>query len=222
MTLSAPFDAVCFDCDSTLTRLEGIDELALRAGVADQIVPLTAAAMDGTLTIDQVYAKRLEIIRPDVAALAWVGERYVAELVPGVRETISALQAAGKAVHVVSGGLLGPVEHLALALGVAPANIHAVAVTTDADGDYVDFDRTSPLARKGGKAEVCRLIAGRNGRIALVGDGVTDLEAREGGAFVVGFGGVAARPAVLAGADVFVPGPSLTDVLPHLLTRDEL
>jgi len=54
-----------------------------------------------------------------------------------------------------------------------------------------------------------------------VGDGVTDLEAREGGAYVVGFGGVVARPAVIVGADVFVAGPSLGDVLVHLLTEEE-
>ena len=33
---------------------------------------------------------------------------------------------------------------------------------------------------------------------------------------------VAARPAVIAGADAFVHGPSLLDVLPALLTAQEL
>ena len=55
----------------------------------------------------------------------------------------------------------------------------------------------------------------------MVGDGVTDLEAREGGAAVIGFGGVVARPKVVAGADVFIHGPALTAVLPALLALDE-
>jgi phosphoserine phosphatase len=38
------FAAVCFDCDSTLSRIEGIDELARRAGLEQEIAPLTDAA----------------------------------------------------------------------------------------------------------------------------------------------------------------------------------
>ena len=222
MTAPTKFDAVCFDCDSTLSRLEGIDELAVRAGCVSEVEPLTAAAMDGTLSIEQVYARRIALIRPDRAAIDWVGERYIADLVPGARETIAMLQRLGKSVHVVSGGLLQPVRHLALALGVPSANVHAVEVTFDANGAYRGFDETSPLTTANGKATVVREIAARFGRTALVGDGVTDLRAREGGAFVVGFGGVAARPAVIAGADAFVHGPSLLDVLPALLTPEEL
>lgn len=212
------YSAICFDCDSTLTTLEGIDELAVRAGIADQIIPLTAAAMDGSLTIDQVYARRLELIRPDARALSWVGQRYIETVVQGARETIAELMARGKSVHVVSGGLLQPVQALALALGVPHDRVHAVAVTLDDRGDYAGYDTASPLARAGGKAIICRELAARYGRIALVGDGVTDLEAREGGATVIGFGGVVTRSAVVAGADVFVAGPSLYDVMAHLLT----
>ena len=222
MTPTQPYSVICFDCDSTLTTLEGIDELAVRAGIAGQIVPLTAAAMDGTLTIDEVYAKRLELIRPDRAALEWVGERYVATLVEGAAETVSELMARGKSVHIVSGGLLQPVQRLALALGVPMARVHAVAVELDEAGAYRGFDTGSPLARKGGKAVVCRGLIARHGRMAMVGDGVTDLEAREGGATVIGFGGVVARPAVAAGADVFVAGPSLSDVLAKVLTAEEV
>lgn len=221
MTKTPPFDAICFDCDSTLTTLEGIDELAVRAGISDQIVPLTTAAMDGQLSLEQVYARRLELIGPDAAALAWVGERYLATLVPGAAETIARLSALGKSVHIVSGGLLQPVARLAAALGVPADQVHAVAVDLDRSGRYLGFDRASPLARAGGKAIVCRRIAARFGKTALVGDGMTDLEARDGGAYVVGFGGVVTRPGVVAGADIFIHGPDLTAVLPVLLTPQE-
>ena len=39
------FDAVCFDCDSTLSRIEGINELARRAGCEAEIASMTEAAM---------------------------------------------------------------------------------------------------------------------------------------------------------------------------------
>jgi phosphoserine phosphatase len=213
----ARFDTICFDCDSTLTRIEGIDELAVRAGIADQIVPLTMAAMDGRMTIDAVYGQRLDLIRPDREAIAWLGQRYVDELVGGARETVAAVQLAGGAVHIISGGLRQPILVLANALGIPAAHVHAVDVHFDRAGCYAGFDTASPLARSGGKATVCRTIAAGGSSLAMVGDGVTDLEAREAGAFVVGFGGVIARPVVVAGADVFIAGPSLTDTLAVLL-----
>jgi phosphoserine phosphatase len=221
MSRSPPFDVICFDCDSTLTRIEGIDELAVKYGCVRAVEPLTSAAMDGSLSIEEVYARRLELIKPDAAALAWVGRRYVDELVYGARETIGALHARGKSVHVVSGGLLAPVRHLALELGISAENVHAVDVWFRKDGTYLDFDQASPLCRANGKAVIVAALAARFGRIALVGDGITDLEARNGGASVVGFGGVVSRTAVLQGADVFIAGPSLRDTLPALLTPEE-
>jgi phosphoserine phosphatase len=215
------FDAVCFDCDSTLSSIEGIDELASRAGLESQIAPLTAAAMEGTLTLDAVYAKRLSLVRPDRAALAWLGKRYVDELVPGAKETVDILHRTGKAVYIVSGGLLPAIAQLAQALTIPHNRTIAVDVLFASDGSYLDFDRQSPLTRSDGKAVVCQSLANTHRSIAMVGDGVTDLAARTGGAYIVGFGGVVQRPAVVNGADAFVPGPNLTAVLDALFTKAE-
>ena len=67
------FAAVCFDCDSTLSRIEGIDELASRRGLKREISRLTEAAMNGSLALDAVYAERLSMVSPDEAAMAWLG-----------------------------------------------------------------------------------------------------------------------------------------------------
>ena len=211
------FDVVCFDCDSTLSRIEGIDELAWRAGVEKDVVPLTTAAMAGTLSLDTVYAQRLSLVRPGRASIAWLGQRYVDEVVPGARDTVSALIRAGKSVHIVSGGLRPALKPLAHSLGIPLSQVHAVDVRFDEDGAYLDFDRQSPLVHANGKAIVCRSLAGNGSSIALVGDGATDLEARESGVFVVGFGGVTRRKILIEGADVFVAGPELTAVLNPLL-----
>ena len=223
MTRERPkFSAICFDCDGTLTRIEGIDELARRSGQEDAIAPLTAAAMGGSLSLEEVYAKRLAILRPNRDALAWLGQRYVEEIVDGAVETIATLQRLGKSVYLVSGGLLRPVITLAKALALAPSNVCAVEIYLDGNGSYVGFDADSALARSDGKAEVCRGLAARHGVLAMVGDGVTDLNARAGGAYVVGFGGVTHRPVMVEGADHFVADAPLTRTLEALLTDEEL
>ncbi len=211
------FDIVCFDCDSTLSRIEGIDELARRAGVEKEVTPLTAAAMSGALPLDAVYAQRLSAVRPDRASIEWLGKRYVEEMVPGARETISALARAGKSVHIVSGGLRPAIEPLARVLEIPASHIHAVDVLFEDNGAFHDFDRQSPLVHPNGKAMVCQSLAASRHSIALVGDGATDLCARESGVFVIGFGGVIRREALVKGADVFIAGPDLTAVLGPLL-----
>ena len=81
-------------------------------------------------------------------------------------------------------------------------------------------DDARALAREG-KAVVCRLLAARHGSIAMVGDGVTDVAARAGRAYIVGFGGVVYREAVAMGADCYVTDAALTATLEPLLSDEE-
>lgn len=218
--LSSPrFAVVCFDFDSTLSACEGIDELAARAGVADQVAPLTTAAMEGKISIESVYAKRLEIIRPARDAIDWLGQHYIAEAVAGARETLGALRSANVPTYIVSGGLRPAILPFAAACAIAPENVHAVDVWFDDAGAYKNFDLSSPLTKADGKATICRMLAEKHGPLALVGDGVTDVAAQSAGAHVIGFGGVVARPAVRNTADSFVDSQNLTDVLPLLFEQ---
>ena len=211
------FAAVCFDFDSTLTRLEGIDELAARKGVEKDIAPLTVAAMEGTIPLESVYARRLDLIRPAQADVVWLAERYIDAMVPGVEETFAALRRAGTEIFIVSGGIRAAILPFVARLELPPVNVFAVNIAFDAAGAYRDFDRTSPLTKADGKAEVCGVLLERHAPLAMVGDGITDMAARHAGAFAIGFGGVTARAAVRSKADVFIEEPSLTATLDCLL-----
>jgi phosphoserine phosphatase len=211
------FEAVCFDCDSTLSRIEGIDELARRHGLFDEVAALTDKAMNGELALESIYEHRLALIKPTQTDIAWLGDLYIRELVDGVQETIQALQAQGKLIHIVSGGLRQAILPLAKLLNVESENVHAVDVFFDENGDYHDFMRHSPLSMSGGKARICRRLRMRFSNLALVGDGKTDLEAKEAGAYMIGFGGVVRRALVEEQADCYVTDSSLSAVLPYLL-----
>lgn len=211
------FEAVCFDCDSTLSRIEGIDELARRNGLFDEVAALTDKAMNGELALESIYEHRLAMIKPTQADIAWLADLYIREMVDGVQETIQALQAQGILVHIISGGLRQAILPLAELLGVAEENVHAVDVFFDDNGDYQDFLRHSPLAMSGGKARICRRLRMRFSKLAMVGDGKTDLEAKEAGAYMIGFGGVVRRALVEQQADRYVADSSLAAVLPYLL-----
>lgn len=219
-----PFAAVYFDCDSTLSTIEGVDELiaAIDPGLTAELAELTERAMNGTAPLAEIYETRLARIAPRRDLLHRVGELYVERQVPDARDVIQALRTLGKHVGVISGGLLPAVRHLALHLGIPEVNVHAVPVTFTEHGDYVDFDRRSPLWQNGGKVEVLRSLPAQHRPVAFVGDGATDLETQGAGADrFVGFGGVTARAIVRERAEAFVDGPSLAPVLRHVLTPSE-
>jgi phosphoserine phosphatase len=194
------FRFVFFDVDSTLVTIEGIDVLG--AG-HPEIAELTERAMNGEIALEDVYARRLDIIRPSRAAIDALAERYVASLVPGATEAIEILRAQGTNIHLVTAGIAQAVLPLASHLGVPERAVHAVALRFNA-GEYEDFDRRSFLTRSGGKELVVRDVRARtHGKAALVGDGVSDLEAKPAVDLFIGFGGVHVRPKVKENADVF-------------------
>ncbi len=209
------FDIVCFDCDSTLSKIEGIDELARRVGLGDELAKLTDAAMNGDVALEDIYGKRLDLIKPNRDAIDWLAEFYIAELVDGVAEVFAELQKHNKTVHIISGGLLPAILPLAKLLNVPVEQVHAVDIYFAENGDYLGYEIESPLAKNGGKAAIIKSLQSTN--TFMIGDGKTDLEAQQVGAKVIGFGGVVNRKLVREHADFFIVDKNLTAVLPYIL-----
>lgn len=207
-----PFRTVIFDCDSTLSALEGIESLS--SGAGEEVERLTAASMRGEVPLEAVYQRRLELALPDRTAVDALGRAYIDALVPGAREVVRALLGQGVDVRILSGGLLPAVRALAAELAVAADRVAAVDVRFRDDGSYAGFDADSPLARAGGKHDVIRdWLPPPERPVMLVGDGATDLEAKPAVDLFVAFAGVADRPGVTAAADVVVRSRSLEPVL---------
>jgi HAD superfamily phosphoserine phosphatase-like hydrolase len=208
---------VCFDVDSTLAAIEGVDWLADRRGadVAAESHALTAQAMDGQLPIEAVYARRLARIRPTAAELALLAHAYLDTLQPGMERLVATLLALDCQVHLVSGGFRQAIRPLARALGVPEAQLHAVTLAPDpADGTYSLLDGPQPLATQAGKPAVVRALA-LPAPAAMVGDGSTDAAVRDVVDTFIAYTGVVHRPAVVACAHQVAP--SVTALVPLLL-----
>lgn len=216
-----PYRTVVFDCDSTLSAMEGIESLA-GPEYADEIARLTDAAMAGEIALEEVFGRRLELIHPTRDDVAEIGRRYVECALSGVRELVAALRALDKRVVVVSGGLLPAVRTLSRELEVDET--HAVDVSFAADGSYAGFESDSPLARTGGKIDVLAALAARpeTGAIAFVGDGATDVEAGHLAARFIAFGGVVRRENVFREASVHCTSSDFRALAPLLLSSEEL
>ena len=221
------YDHIFFDCDSTLTAVEGIDALADAGGKGWRIGVLTQASMDGQLDLEQIYDKRLRAIRPTRRQIERIRQIYKQHVVEDAAQVVRALQEWGHQVYIISGGLAEPVIQFGLFLGVPRENIRAVQVEYNAlSGDwwqhedlrgreesYLAYEH-GDLTVSDGKARIVRdLLGEKRGRSLLVGDGVSDLLAGTAVDLFVGYGGVVSRPRVQEKAPAFIHTPSLAPLL---------
>ena len=56
------YQNIIFDCDSTLTKIEGLDFIAQRHGLKDQVAAITTRAMNDEITFEKALKLRLELI----------------------------------------------------------------------------------------------------------------------------------------------------------------
>jgi len=203
------FDVVIFDCESTLSTIEGIDELAASIGKKREVASLTKKAMEGLLPYDKVFEKRLSLIKPNMKQLVDLGKLYHSHLVEDAKEVIGALKLLNKKVFLVSGGLTFAIRELGKELSIEDKYIFGNDTIHDANGNYQTYIE-GPLRRNFGKLQIIRQIAGKK---IMIGDSVTDWESKEGVDLFVGYGGVVRREKIEAKSDVYIYHPSLSPLL---------
>lgn len=210
---------VLFDCDSTLSAIEGIDELARARGpeLYAAVEAMTSEAMNGAIPVESVFGRRLEIIRPGAPEVAAVAARYIETVEPTAAATLDVLLRRGWTPVIISGGFRNAIQPLARHLGID--RVEAVELRFDAaTGAYLGYDEAYPTTRSGGKPEVVRRLRHELApdRVVMVGDGVSDLEAKPEVDLFVGFGRYAERARVREEADAYIR--ELAE-LPPLLER---
>ena len=197
---------ICFDCDSTLSSIEGIDELARLRGpeMHASVEAMTCDAMEGRIRIEDVFGRRLDAIRPSLGDVEELGRRYVDHAEPTAADTLASLLKAGWTAAVISAGFVQAIRPLAAILGIS--RIEAVVLFFAADGSYAGFDSAFPATRTGGKREIIERLRRELSpeKVVMVGDGVSDLETSPAVDLFIGFGGFVTRERVRREAGKFV------------------
>lgn len=216
-----PIDAFVFDCDGTLSMIEGIDELARSNGVGEMVESLTADAMSKLGISEEIYHARLSLVQPELEQAIAIGQQYYKRQVPHVSNVIQLLMRLNKTVYIVSGGLHQSVESFGELLQVPRNNIYAVNVQFDTNKKYIDFDRSSPLIRSHGKREIIMQLKKHHPRIVHIGDGLNDYVVYDLVTRFIGFGGVFYRENIAEGCEYYIKATSMAPLLPLTLTKDE-
>lgn len=165
---------ICFDMDSTLIETEVIDELAIRAGVGDQVKEITERAMRGEIDFCESFTERVALLKGlDESVMKDIAENL--PITEGLDRLMEVLKRVGYKTAILSGGFTYFGNYLKQRFGFDYVYANELEIvdgklTGRHLGDIVDGKR---------KAELLRLIAQvENVNIAqtiAVGDGANDL-----------------------------------------------
>ena len=165
---------ICFDMDSTLIETEVIDELAIRAGVGDQVKAITEAAMRGEIDFCESFRQRCALLKGlDVSVMQEIAENL--PITEGLDRLMRILKKVGFKIAILSGGFTYFGNYLKQKYNIDYVYANELEVengklTGRHVGDIVDGKR---------KAELLRLIAQVENvdirQTVAVGDGANDL-----------------------------------------------
>lgn len=165
---------VCFDMDSTLIQAEVIDELAKRAGVGEEVIRITEAAMRGEINFSESFKQRVALLKGlDEKVMVEIAENL--PLTEGAERLFRTLKKYGFKTAILSGGFTYFGKYLQNKLGVDYVFANQLEIvdgklTGNYLGDIVDGAK---------KAELLRNIAFKEDihlkQTVAVGDGSNDL-----------------------------------------------
>jgi phosphoserine phosphatase len=165
---------VVMDMDSTLIRIEIIDELARAHGVVAEVAAITERAMQGEMDYDESLRQRLALLQGlDVAVLKRIASEL--PLTEGAETLIRVLKRLGYRTAVISGGFSVAAEALKARLGID----YAYSNTLEVVAGKLTGRVVGPIVNGRRKAEILEVIAQAEGvlldQTIAVGDGANDL-----------------------------------------------
>lgn len=165
---------VVFDMDSTLIETEVIDELAIEAGVGEQVAKITELAMQGKLDFQQSFRQRMALLKGlDESVLERIAARL--PVTEGADRLIQNLKSMGYKTAILSGGFNYFGRQLQKRFGIDylfanELEIEHGKVTGNVVGTIVDGQRKAELLKEIAEKEGIRLE-----QTIAVGDGANDL-----------------------------------------------
>jgi phosphoserine phosphatase len=200
---------VVMDMDSTLIRIEVIDELARAAGVGDQVSKITERAMQGEMDYDESLRQRVSLLAGlDVAVL----DRIAADLplTDGAETLIRVLKRLGYSIAVISGGFSRAADALKRRLGIDYAYSNNLEIV----GGKLTGRVVGPIVNAQRKAELLETIAQAEGvlldQVIAVGDGANDALMLERAGLGIAFH---AKPKLRESADTSISAAGLDAIL---------
>ena len=208
---------ICFDMDSTLIQTECIDELAMHAGVGEQVKAITARAMRGEIDFKESFTQRVALLKGlDVGVMKDIAEHL--PITEGVDRLMGALKRYGYKIAILSGGFTYFGEYLQRRYGIDSMYANELEIDENGKltgrylGEVVDGNRKAELLKLIAQVEKVNLA-----QTIAVGDGANDLPMISEAGLGIAFH---AKPRVVANAKQSINTIGLDGVLYFLGFKD--
>jgi phosphoserine phosphatase len=165
---------VVMDMDSTLIRIEVIDELARAHGVGEQVAAITRRAMMGEMDYDRSLRERVALLKGlDAQVLHDLAGQL--PLTEGAETLLRVLKRLGYRTAVISGGFSVAAEALQKRLGIDFAWSNTLEISQGKLTGRV----LGPIVNAQRKADILEELSQREGvpldQVIAIGDGANDL-----------------------------------------------
>lgn len=207
---------ICFDMDSTLIGTEVIDELAMRAGVGDEVKAITESAMRGEIDFKESFTRRVSLLKGlDESVMEDIAKKLPYN--EGLERMMMILKRVGYKTAILSGGFTYFGKYLQMKFGfdyVYANDLEIVdgKLTGKYLGEIVDGKRKAELLRL-----LCQVENINLEQAVAVGDGANDLPMLN----LAGLGiAYHAKPKVVAGAQQSISRVGLDGLLYFLGLKD--
>lgn len=176
------------DFDSTVTQVEGLDELAAIAlkGQADgaeivkKIKALTDAGMSGEISFSEALKSRIELLKANKSHIEILIDFLKTKISDSFLRNKSFLKEYNADIYIVSSGFKEFILPITQSLGLKDENVYANTFTFDEEGNITGVDQSNVLAQTGGKIKLMESLK-FEGHISVIGDGYTDFEIKKAG-----------------------------------------
>ena len=200
---------IVLDMDSTLIRIEVIDELARAAGVGPEVSHITERAMQGEMDYDESLRQRVALLAGlDVKVLDQIASDL--PLTEGAERMVRVLKRLGYKIAVISGGFSRAAEALKRRLELDYAYSNNLEVV----GGKLTGRVVGPIVNAQRKAELLETIAQAEGvlldQVIAVGDGANDALMLERAGLGIAFH---AKAKLRERADTSISGAGLDAIL---------
>ena len=207
---------VAFDMDSTLIKVEVIDELAKRAGVGDAVAAITERAMRGEIGFTESLRERVSQLQGlNVSDLKEIAESL--PLTEGAERLISTLKKLNLTTAIISGGFNYFGQYLKQKLGIDYVFANHLEmidgkVTGQVVGEVVDGTKKAALLEQLVTQEGISMK-----QVIAVGDGANDLPMLSRAGLGIAF---RAKPIVRQSAEQAITTQGLDGILYLMGFRD--
>jgi D-3-phosphoglycerate dehydrogenase len=173
------------DFDSTVAKVEGLDELAKKALESDpereqkvkKIQEITNLGMEGVITFPESLGRRIKLISTDKSVISGVSEFILNNLSESVKRNIEFFKNNADKIYIISGGFVDLIVPSAEKLGISRDHILANEFVFDENDCVCGVDESNFMSQEGGKIKQINALGLQSA--VMVGDGWTDCQTKE-------------------------------------------